>query len=165
MIEKLEKSVDRSILTAAENQARESPSPDTNADGSVSESRTMTLTELSLHIVDLSLEENTIQSHANLVNPAHKTAKKYRHTPSSTSLDDKTLGDERSAPIERSETRAANFASYPQSFGTAKLLNDPFRDASNPYDRLTDVLLAIVERPSFACSYCNKDCKTKSALK
>jgi hypothetical protein len=54
--------------------------------------------------------------------------------------------------------------------------NDPFRDASTPYvpgtivrrngdlQDLTDVLTAVVERRIFACSDCNKDCKTKSAL-
>jgi hypothetical protein len=161
MIENLERSVDRSNLTAAKTPARESPSSDTNADGSVSESRTMTLAELSLYIADLSLAETTVQSHANLINPARQTVKKYLHSPSSTSVDDKTSMNEWSTPTEQFESSV----SIPQSFGTATLVNDPSRDASNPYVRLTDVLTAIVERPSFTCSHCNKDYKTKSALR
>ena len=70
---------------------------------------------------------------------------------------------------------------YPQQLNEFRMAiqspADTFRDDSTPYvagyvagrevelQRKTDVLTAVVERPSFACDVCPKKCKTKSDLR
>jgi hypothetical protein len=70
---------------------------------------------------------------------------------------------------------------YPQQLSEFRMaiqpIADTFRDDSTPYvagyvagrevelQRKTDVLTAVVERPSFACDICPKKCKTKSDLR
>jgi hypothetical protein len=113
-----------------------------------------------------------------LVNVGHRDRPRARARGDSEAVVDQSTLSTTSYTLQSVTSHHNSAQLQPQTeFQTSTLANDPFRDASTPYvpgvivrrgghlQDLTDVLTAVVEQSTFACSYCKKDCKTKSALR